>query len=60
MAMEDGMSLDGWCCTGEVADASANHMVGNEVANTMNQPIHISYLYPSSAAAVTQIGQRIR
>jgi hypothetical protein len=28
--------------------------VGNEVAN-MNQPIHISYLYPGSRTVVTQI-----
>jgi hypothetical protein len=53
-----GWDVIGWCCRGEVADASANQEAGNEVANT-NQPIHISYLYPSSAAAVTQIEQMI-
>jgi hypothetical protein len=51
-----GWDVIGWCCRGEVADASANQEMGNEVAN-MNQPIHISYLCPSSTAAITQIEQ---
>jgi hypothetical protein len=39
-----------------VADALANQEAGNEVAN-INHPIHISYLYPCSADAITQIEQ---
>jgi hypothetical protein len=46
----------GWCHRGEVADALANQEAGNEVAN-INQPIHISYVYPCSEDAVTQIEQ---
>jgi hypothetical protein len=51
-----GWDVIGWCRRGEVADASANQEAGNKVAN-MNQPIHISYLYPSSTADITQIEQ---
>jgi hypothetical protein len=51
-----GWDVIGWCHRGEVADASANEEAGNEVAN-INQPIHISYLYPCSTAAVVQIEQ---
>jgi hypothetical protein len=53
--LNGGWDVIGWCRRGEVADASANQEAGgNKVAN-INQPIHISYLYPCSADAVTQI-----
>jgi hypothetical protein len=51
-----GWDVIGWCHRGEVADASANQEARNKVAN-MSQPIHISYLYPDSAAVITQIEQ---
>jgi hypothetical protein len=51
-----GWNIIGWCRRGEVADASANQEAGNKVAN-MNQPIHISYLYPGSGTTITQIEQ---
>jgi hypothetical protein len=51
-----GWDVIGWCHRGEGADASANQEAGSKVAN-MNQPIHISYLYPGSAAAINQIEQ---
>ena len=49
-----GWHIIGWCCRGEVADASANQETENKVTN-INQPIHISYLYPDSMAAIAQI-----
>jgi hypothetical protein len=52
--LNGGWDVIGWCRRGEVADASANQEAGNKVAN-INQPIHISYLYPCSTDAVTQI-----
>jgi hypothetical protein len=52
-----GCDVIGWCRRGEVADTSANHEAGNKVAN-INQPIHISYLYPCSVAAIAQIEQK--
>ena len=48
--LNGGWDVIGWCCRGEVADALANQEAGNEVANVIiNQPIHISYLYPCSS-----------
>jgi hypothetical protein len=52
--LNGGWDVIGWCHRAEVADALANQEAGNEVAN-INQPIHISYLHPCSADAVTQI-----
>jgi hypothetical protein len=51
-----GWDVIGWCHGDKVADASANQEPGSEVAN-MNQPIHISHLYPLSAYAINQLEQ---
>jgi hypothetical protein len=56
MNLNRGWDVIGWCHRDEVADALANQEAGKEVPD-INQPIHISYLYPCSADAVTQIEQ---
>jgi len=47
-----GWNMIGWFRRGEVTDASANQEAGSEIGN-LNQPIHISYLFPASSEAVS-------
>jgi hypothetical protein len=49
---DQGWTIVGWYKKGEVIDASADpNSAGNEITSD-NQPIHISYLYPTNTTAM--------
>jgi hypothetical protein len=49
-----GWTLIGWYRRGEVHDASGGVEQGEQIAG-VNQPIHLSYVYPSEATVIPQI-----